>query len=134
MAPTRYFVPVAEWSDPRHVLGLGGEHLAMAYLTACGWSIEAHRFRCAGHDVDLVARKDRIVAFVEVKTRANPAPDEPLAAINYRKQRAIARVAECWRLRFGRREDEYQFDVITITGKGVDRCIEHLGDAWRLTR
>jgi len=134
MSPTRYFVPVSEWSDPRHVLGLSGEHLAMAYLTACGWAVESHRFRCAGHDLDIVARKDRTVAFVEVKTRKNPAPDEPLAAIHFRKQRGIARAAECWRLRFGRREDGYRFDVITVTGQGADRCIEHLTDAWRINR
>lgn len=134
MSRTRHFVPVDEWDDPRHLLGVGGERVAMAYLIACGWSIEHHRFRCAGADIDLIARKDRLVAFVEVKTRQNPAPDEPLAAINWRKQRAIARVAECWRLRFGRKDDEMRFDVVTITGRGADRKIEHLADAWRLTR
>src|SRR5882672_843188 len=106
MPPLRKFVPPAEWSDPRHLLGLSGEHLAMAYLTACGWDIESHRFRCAGHDLDLVMRQGRTVAFVEVKTRAHGGPEEPLSSIGVRKRRAIARAAECWRLRFGRRDDE----------------------------
>jgi putative endonuclease len=134
MAPTRHFVPTDEWSDPRHILGLDGEHLAMAFLTACGWSIESHRFRCAGHDLDLVIRRQRTVAFVEVKTRARSDQNEPLAAIGSRKRRAIARTAECWRLRFGRRGDEFRFDVVVITGQGTDRRVEHLSDAWRLTR
>ena len=134
MAPTRHFVPTDEWSDPRHILGLDGEHLAIAYLTACGWSIEAHRFRCAGHDLDLVIRRDRLVAFVEVKTRAHGGSDEPLASIGVRKRRSIARTAECWRLRFGRRDDECRFDVVVITGRGAGQKVEHLPDAWRLTR
>jgi putative endonuclease len=106
----------------------------MAFLTACGWEVESHRFRCAGHDLDLVMRRGRTVAFVEVKTRARNDPDEPLRAIGKRKQRAIARAAECWRLRFGRRDDESRFDVVVITGQGAGRTVEHLADAWRLVR
>ena len=134
MSKTRYFVPIDEWSDPRHLLGVEGERLAIEYLTACGWAVEAHRFRCAGNDIDLVIRRDRMVAFVEVKTRAHPGVNEPLASIGVRKRRSIARTAECWRLRFGRREDTCRFDVVVITGKGAERRIEHLADAWRLTR
>ncbi|HTO73331.1 MAG TPA: YraN family protein [Gemmatimonadales bacterium] len=134
MSPTRDFVPNDEWSDPRHKLGLSGEHLAIAFFTSCGWEVEGHRFRCAGHDLDLVIRRGKTVAFVEVKTRARPGPDEPLAAIGSRKRKAIARAAECWRLRFGRRDDEYRFDVLVVTGRDEQRKIEHLADAWRILR
>ena len=66
---TRRFVPTREWEDARQIRGLEGEHAAMAYLISCGWSIEAHRFRLGRHDVDLIARRGRVVAFIEVKTR-----------------------------------------------------------------
>ncbi len=134
MCPNRGFIPADEWSDPRHRLGLDGERLAIAFLTSCGWEVEAHRFRCAGHDLDLVIRKGRTVAFVEVKTRVRAGADEPLAAIGARKRKAIVRAAECWRLRFGRRDDECRFDVVVITGEGEQQRVEHLEDAWRLYR
>ena len=43
----------------------------MAFLTSCGWQIEGHRFRLGHHDVDVVARRGPLVAFVEVKARGS---------------------------------------------------------------
>ncbi|HEU4525437.1 MAG TPA: YraN family protein, partial [Gemmatimonadales bacterium] len=73
MRSHRSFVPVSHWADRRQRRGVAGERAAMAYLTSCGWNIESHRFRLGRHDVDLVARKGHLVAFVEVKTRRSNA-------------------------------------------------------------
>lgn len=127
----RRFIPAGDWRDPRHRRGLAGERLALAYLTSCGWQIEAHRFRAGRHDVDLVARRGSVVAFVEVKTRSDEAFGSPLEAIGWQKRRAIARVAEVWRLRHGRPGDEYRFDVVTVAVSASGRCVEHIADAWR---
>ena len=62
MSATRRFIPVIEWEDERHLLGVEGERLAIAFLISCGWSVEAHRFRLGHHDIDLVVRKGRTVA------------------------------------------------------------------------
>jgi hypothetical protein len=69
MHKTRHFIPSAEWEDSRQIRGLEGERTAIAYLVSCGWEIEAHRFRLGRHDIDLIARRGSMVAFVEVKTR-----------------------------------------------------------------
>jgi putative endonuclease len=127
----RRFIPAGDWRDPRHRRGLAGERLALAYLTSCGWQIEAHRFRAGRHDVDLVARRGSVVAFVEVKTRSDDAFGSPLEAIGWQKRRAITRVAEVWRLRHGRAGDEYRFDVVTVAGSASERRVEHIADAWR---
>ena len=132
---TRRFTPTREWEDARQIRGLEGEYAAIAYLTACGWSIEAHRFRLGRHDIDLIARRGGVVAFVEVKTRRGQAFGSPGAAVGRDKQAAIARVAEIWRLRNGRAGEMYRFDVIEVLeGRNGSVRIEHLEDAWRLSR
>jgi len=131
----RRFIPTREWEDARHVRGLAGEHAALAFLTSCGWSVEAHRFKLGRHDLDLVVRRGGIVAFVEVKTRRSSAFGLPAEAVGWRKQRTLAKVAELWRLRHGRPGDAYRFDVVSVTVAGAGRLeVEHLPDAWRLER
>lgn len=129
---TRRFTPTAEWEDERQLLGLEGERLALGYLTACGWAVEAHRFKLGRHDVDLVVRRGRTVAFVEVKTRRSGACGSALEAVGLRKQRDIARVAALWILRNGRPTDEYRFDLVAVdAGRDGPPRIEHVADAWR---
>ena len=132
MSHSRRFVPVDEWEDKRQVLGVQGERTAIAFLTSCGWSVEAHRFKLGRHDVDLVIRKGRTVAFVEVKTRRSTVCGTGLEAVSRRKQRDIARVASVWVLRHGRPEDEYRFDLVAVGGRtGSAPAVEHVPDAWR---
>ena len=133
MPPIRKFTPTKEWEDERQVRGLEGERLALAYLTSCGWGIEAHRWRMGRHDIDLIARRAGVVAFVEVKTRRGAACGTPLEAIPRRKQAIIGKVAALWALRFGRKDDVYRFDAIGVhlhPGGRVE--VEHVEDAWRL--
>jgi putative endonuclease len=83
-------------------------------------------------EVDLVVRRGRVVAFVEVKTRVGAAFGSPLEAVTASKQREIARVAAAWLDRHGRREDIYRFDVIGVTlCSGAGPKIEHVEDAFR---
>jgi putative endonuclease len=132
MSGTRRFIPVAEWEDQRQLLGLRGERIALAFLTSCGWAVEAHRFKLGRHDLDLVARKGRTVAFVEVKTRRSTSCGTAVEAVNRRKQRDIARVASVWVLRHGRPGDEYRFDLVAVEDQpGAGPRVEHIEDAWR---
>jgi putative endonuclease len=133
MREARRFVPSSAWEDARQVRGLVGERVALAFLTACGWDIEAHRFRWGRHDLDLVARKGSLVAFVEVKTRRSFVCGAPLEAIGYRKRVILARLADVWRLRYGRADDLYRFDVVAVREHGTLRRydVEHVADAWR---
>jgi putative endonuclease len=83
-------------------------------------------------EIDLVARREKTVAFVEVKTRVGASFGSPLEAVTVAKRREIVRVASAWVDRFGRREDEYRFDVIGVTLRsGVGPRIEHVEDAFR---
>jgi putative endonuclease len=133
MPAGRRFVPSAEWEDRRQRRGLAGERVAMAFLISCGWEVEAHRFRFGRHDLDLVVRRDDLVAFVEVKTRRSTVCGSPLESVSALKRQVLSRVATLWRLRHGRRGDRYRFDLVAVSDGGRGRWeVEHVPDAWRM--
>ena len=116
-----------------HRLGLRGEDLAARHLERTGWRILARNWRFGHKEIDLIARRGRTVAFVEVKTRARLRWGHPLLAIDARKRGEIERVARVWVARHGRVGDEYRFDAIALHAddRGALR-LEHVEDAWRL--
>lgn len=121
------------WTDARHREGLAGELVARAALVTAGWEIAAHRFRIGRNEIDLVARRGSLVAFIEVKTRRSTAFGHGREAVGWRKRQAIGRVAEVWRLRHGGPADTYRFDVIEVELRGSGRSRLHwMADAWRL--
>ena len=119
------------WSDPRHRLGVEGERVAIAYLVRAGWSILAHRFRMGRPEIDVVARKGLVVAFVEVKTRWGRSFGSPLEAVTWAKQREIVRVASAWIDRHPLPGVTYRFDVIGVMFEKGRPHIEHVQDAFR---
>ncbi|HUG27066.1 MAG TPA: YraN family protein [Gemmatimonadales bacterium] len=127
--------PVGQWTDPRHVLGHEGEEAAVAFLEARGWRVLERRFRLGHHDIDLIIRQGRQVAFVEVKTRRSHRFGSPLEALGFRQRRAQSKVAMVWVQRHGRPDDEYRFDLIVVDQSAPDAVrVEHVEDAWRAER
>jgi putative endonuclease len=105
----------------------------MAFLASRGWRVEAHRFRLGHHDVDVVARRGPLVAFVEVKTRGSAGWGSPAESVGWRTRRIIGRLAEVWRERHGRPGDDFRFDVIEVeVERSAGYRVAHLEDAWRL--
>jgi putative endonuclease len=75
-------------------LGLEAEFFARVYLRATGWKVLAYSYSAPGGEIDIVARRRDMVAFVEVKARADR--DSALLAIDGPKQRRISRAARHW--------------------------------------
>lgn len=115
-----------------HRLGAEGEALAAHYLERAGWRVVARNYRFGHREIDLIARRGRVVAFVEVKTRSRVRWGHPLCAIDAAKRAEIERVARVWLERHGCRGDEFRFDAIAVyrTDDGALR-VEHVPDAWR---
>ena len=84
--------------DGRNQLGAKGEHAASRFLEGRGHKILASRFRTALGELDLVTRRGDHLYFVEVKTRSRSGSrsdyGDAIEAVDHRKQRRIARLAE----------------------------------------
>ncbi len=77
-------------------LGRAGEDRATAHLIALGYEILERNWRCAQGELDIVARLDRVIAVVEVKTRRSAGFGHPFEAIDARKRRRLWRLAYAW--------------------------------------
>ena len=114
-------------------LGDRGEQLAADHLVRAGWTVLHRNFRLGKKEIDLVARRGEVVAFVEVKTRAGLGYGHPLEAITAKKRREIHQVAAAWMERHGKPDDVYRFDAVAILlPSGGEAVIEHVEDAWRM--
>lgn len=74
--------------------GRAAEQHAEELLVAEGWSVLGRRVRTARGELDLVAQRNGLVAFVEVKLRRSL--EDAAYALSERQQRRIAEAAECW--------------------------------------
>ena len=74
--------------------GISAESKAALYLVARGYRILARRFRTPAGEIDIVARRRGVLAFVEVKARASF--DEAAEAVTGRQQRRIVDAAQYW--------------------------------------
>ena len=117
-------------SAARQEFGEEGERVAERWLRRRGWRVLQRRFRNGHRDIDLVAEKDGTVAFVEVKARSGSAFGDPVEAVDWRKQRELARSAAVWIDRHGRPDDSYRFDVIGVLMEGNSVRIKHIENAF----
>lgn len=104
--------------DTRQALGRDGEAEARAALRARGYVILAERYRTRHGEVDVIARDGETLVFVEVKTRRDEDYGGGAAAVTWRKQRRIVRVAEAY-LNEGRLHHlPCRFDVVVVDWPG----------------
>ncbi|HEY7893413.1 MAG TPA: YraN family protein [Gemmatimonadaceae bacterium] len=111
-------------------LGVAGEAYAAQWLEQQGWTLVARRFRNGHRDLDLIARRDGVVAFVEVKARRGSDFGDPVEAVDWRKRRELIRSAHVWMDRFGQPTDSYRFDVIGVLMEGARVRIRHVQNAF----
>lgn len=111
------------------------EQLAAGWLERAGWRILERNWRCGRREIDIVARRGRLIAFVEVRARSSTEYGHPLYTITHRKRLDLERAALGWILRHGRGGEEYRFDVVSLVGRAETGApplvLEHVPDAWR---
>lgn len=113
LKPTNYF------------RGMVAEIYAILYLTLKGYRILAWRYKTPVGEVDIVAMRGKVLAFVEVKLRADR--DAGMEAITPRMRHRISRAAEYFMVSHPRLKGAFpRFDAIAVSGFRV----RHLDNAW----
>ena len=112
------------------LLGELGERVAERWLRRAGWEVLERRWRSGRRDVDLIARRGSVVAFVEVKARRGLGFGDPAAAVHWRKRRELTRSALVWIDRHGTQGAAYRFDVVAVLLDGRRIRVRHVEDAF----
>lgn len=114
--------------------GLWGERVAALWLSNGGYAIVGRRVRPDRHDeIDIIARKGNVLAFVEVKTRASEVFGRPSTAVDAVKRRALCRAAAAYLRQAGYPDLYYRLDIIEVVGRAGDPApvVRHIEDAFR---
>ncbi|HEY0677942.1 MAG TPA: YraN family protein [Chitinophagaceae bacterium] len=104
-------------------LGRRGEKLAGEYLSALGYTILFMNWRHWRYEIDLIAVKDDILHFIEVKTRRSTRFGLPEGDVNKKKMLSMVNAAEGFMQRYPQWR-RMQFDVLSICI--TDENVEYL--------
>jgi putative endonuclease len=115
------------------VLGDRGENLAARFLRNSGYKIIQRNFRCDLGELDIIAREQKTLVFVEVKTRVEDEP-EPETQVNSFKQNQMTKVAKYYLSRYGSPQPAARFDVVAVVWPtGREPIIRHTPNAFEAT-
>ena len=113
-------------------LGISAESRAAAYLVAKGFRILSRRWKSPLGELDIVARRRKLLVFVEVKARATL--DAAAESIDARTQRRIASAAEAWLATYPQPNvTDMRFDAMLVAPGKMPRHIQAAFESQRLT-
>ncbi|MEM7688161.1 MAG: YraN family protein [Pseudomonadota bacterium] len=105
--------------------GREGEEEAARWLSEQGWEILAQRVKTKLGEIDLIAKKDGLVAFVEVKWRRRAA--DLATAIDERRLARVAAAVEMVGHEYAQPGEDMRIDVILLAHGAAPR---HIANAW----
>lgn len=113
--------------NTRNIGGMN-EEMAISYLVENNFQIVKQNYRCKVGEIDIIALKDNILRFIEVKYRKNDMYGSPLEAVNQRKQNKIMKAAS-WFLNENKQFENVQcsLDVIAITDNKIEYVFNSFG-------
>jgi putative endonuclease len=109
-------------------IGAIGEEIAEKFLLDANYKILAKNWRWQNLELDLIAKKNGVLVFVEVKCRENRTFGFPEDAVGRKKEERIYQAAAEYMYRINY-EEEIRFDIIAITLEPILK-IEHFEDAF----
>jgi putative endonuclease len=106
--------------DTRIAQGAVAERDAAQLLSAAGYEIVERNFRCKAGELDIIARDDGVLVFVEVRSRSDDEHGRAAEMVQRRKQRRVIRVARYYLAAAAPAFERCRFDVVAITGDEVE--------------
>lgn len=110
-------------------LGELGEDLAVEELEKNGYIIVERNWRYKKAEIDIIARKNEVLAIVEVKTRSSDYFGDPQDFVNTKKIKMLVEAVNEY-VNSKDLEVEVRFDIIAIIKNENKFTIEHLEDAF----
>jgi putative endonuclease len=111
-------------------LGRKGESLAKTHLENAGYEILDENWTHGKAEVDLIAYKDKVIIFAEVKTRTGNAFGEPEDFVDARKQKMLVSAADEY-IYLMDHQGDVRFDIISILfDKQANYTLKHIEDAF----
>lgn len=110
--------------------GQQGERLAVSYLERQGYTIIATNWRCQYGEIDIIARQNHMLVFVEVRARHAERTEAAFESIGPHKQQRLARAAQSYLAKHQLEQTAWRVDVIAIAiPSSGEPIIEHAEDA-----
>lgn len=113
----------------RKKIGDKGEDNAVNFLFASGYEVLARNYRFGRGEIDIIARKDSVMVFIEVKTRKNINYGYPETFLSESQEDRIHLTAEEYVLQKAW-QGEVRFDIIAILWDGSEPTLDHFEDAF----
>ncbi len=109
-------------------LGALGEERAAAYLQQQGYVLRARNWRHEHGELDIVAERDSVIVFVEVRTRRSDRFGAAEESITQHKRARLIATAQAYLEAHNLQDAQWQIDVIAIrvASDGGDLCLQHI--------
>ena len=112
-----------------NLIGKKGEEEAVKYLMSCGYEIIATNWQEKKYEIDIIAKHDAQLVFIEVKTRSTSFFGNPEEAVDYKKQQHLIDGADYY-IQQNEIDLECRFDVISVIISNNKVEINHIKDAF----
>lgn len=116
----------------RQRYGRSAETAAVEYLQRLGYVILERNYRTAMGEIDIIARHENTLVFVEVKARRTRRFGGAKEAVTAQKQRKISMAALHYLKSVGKMEHKARFDVVAIRAGGPHPQAEVIRNAFEL--
>ena len=113
-------------SNAKHILGSYGEQVAVDHLSVLDYEILDRNWRCSLGELDIVAKQDSTIVFVEVKTRNGRGFGHPFEAISADKVARIRRLAAAWLSSKELGTVQIRMDAISVLVESGRVSVEHI--------
>ena len=122
---------------PKDQFGRDGENRATSFLKSEGYKILDRNVRFSIGEIDIVAKNEKYIVVIEVKTRRSAEYCHPIEAVHKKKREKIKQMGQRYfrNKKYAAKGFAVRFDIITILWpdwpNGKQSAIEHFVDAFR---